>query len=259
MTLGGVSQAERKKRAKEALISVGLKDKINKKPNELSGGQMQRVSIARALAGQPDIILADEPTGALDTDTSESVMKLLKEISKTKLGIMVTHNPDLAYKYSDRIIKMLDGKIIDDSDVYTAYSEEMSEIKYEDIIGKEFRIVFNDGWYTQNADGWFAPANISNYANAYDSEHGITVKIISVLRENADAADSWLGNGIAYSPALTQTILSSNKDSAVAIAQAANTTVDVTTGKTFEQDEQSGSTLPRPGGALLEKSDREKN
>lgn len=115
LTISGVSKKERKKRAIEALKSVGLKDQIYKKPNQLSGGQMQRVAIARALVNNPDIILADEPTGALDTKTSVQVMEILKEISKDKLIIMVTHNPDLAEAYSSRIIKILDGKITDDS------------------------------------------------------------------------------------------------------------------------------------------------
>ncbi len=478
MTLGGISRAERRKRAKEALISVGLESKLNKKPNELSGGQMQRVSIARALAGQPDIILADEPTGALDTETSESVMDLLKEISKTKLVIMVTHNPDLAYKYSDRIIKMLDGKIIEDSnpfdeqeetfletqtiraeekkykkknssmsfltalrlsgknllskkrrttitslaasigiigiavilsvssgmqsyidktmldstsfnyvtisattqeggmgmpmppngetsttlteypenttgiypyeveqtkvikqkldddfisyleeksqdlvvditysynvnlniltkngedyklvsssswgesihnadylaDKYTVlakgdgvttgipsaaneialvvdsynrlstsvldslgivYTEDLAEINYNDLIGKEYRVVYNDGWYTQNAEGWYTSANTANYQTAYEHEKGITVKIVSVLRENKDASASWLSNGIAYSPALTELVLENNKNSAVALAQYENEEVNVTTGKAFSSTSFSGST-----------------
>jgi len=115
LTISGISKKERKKRAIEALKSVGLKDQIYKKPNQLSGGQMQRVAIARALVNNPDIILADEPTGALDTKTSVQVMEILKEISKDKLIIMVTHNPDLAEAYSSRIIKILDGKITDDS------------------------------------------------------------------------------------------------------------------------------------------------
>lgn len=107
MVLGGVSKEERRKRAKDALIAVGLGEKLNKRPNQLSGGQMQRVSIARALVGDSDIILADEPTGALDSETGVMVMELLKEIFKNKLVIMVTHNPNLAYEYSDRIIKTL--------------------------------------------------------------------------------------------------------------------------------------------------------
>jgi len=115
LTLSGVSKSERRKRAKEALEKVGLSSQINKKPSEMSGGQMQRVAIARAIVNNPDIVLADEPTGALDTETSVQVMDILKEISKDRLIIMVTHNPDLAEKYSTRIIKMLDGVITGDS------------------------------------------------------------------------------------------------------------------------------------------------
>ncbi len=115
LTLSGVSRAERKKRAKEALESVGLGDQLYKKPSQLSGGQMQRVAIARALVNNPDIILADEPTGALDTETSVQVMDILREVAKNRLVIMVTHNPDLAETYSTRIIRMLDGLITDDS------------------------------------------------------------------------------------------------------------------------------------------------
>lgn len=119
LTLSGVSKAERKKRAIEALEKVGLGEQIYKKPNQMSGGQMQRVAIARALVNNPDILLADEPTGALDTETSIQIMELLKEISKDRLIIMVTHNPELAKKYSTRIVKLLDGVITDDSDPYT--------------------------------------------------------------------------------------------------------------------------------------------
>ena len=119
LTLSGVSKAERKKRAIEALEKVGLGEQIYKKPNQMSGGQMQRVAIARALVNNPDILLADEPTGALDTETSIQIMELLKEISKDRLIIMVTHNPELAKNYSTRIVKLLDGVITDDSDPYT--------------------------------------------------------------------------------------------------------------------------------------------
>lgn len=115
LTISGVSKKERRKKAIKALEDVGLKEHMHKKPNQLSGGQMQRVAIARALVNDPDIILADEPTGALDTKTSVQVMEILKEISKNKLIIMVTHNPELAQNYSSRIIKILDGKIIEDS------------------------------------------------------------------------------------------------------------------------------------------------
>lgn len=115
LTLSGVSKAERKKRATEALEKVGLADQLNKKPNQMSGGQMQRVAIARALVNNPDILLADEPTGALDSETSVQIMELLKEIAEDRLVIMVTHNPDIAHEYSTRIIKLLDGKVTDDS------------------------------------------------------------------------------------------------------------------------------------------------
>ena len=119
LTLSGVSKDERKERAIEALTKVGLKDHIYKKPNQLSGGQMQRVSIARALVNNPDIILADEPTGALDSETSVQIMEILKEVSKTKLVIMVTHNPELANTYATRIINIKDGKVTSDSNPYT--------------------------------------------------------------------------------------------------------------------------------------------
>lgn len=115
MTLSGVSAEEKRRKALEALEKVGLKEHLHKKPNQLSGGQMQRVAIARALANDPDIILADEPTGALDTDTSIQIMELIKEVAKDKLVIMVTHNPELARDYADRIVEFKDGKIISDT------------------------------------------------------------------------------------------------------------------------------------------------
>ena len=118
LTLSGVSKKERRKRAIDVLKKVGLGDQINKRPNQMSGGQMQRVAIARALVNDPDIILADEPTGALDSETSVQIMNLLKEISRDKLIIMVTHNGELAHEYSTRIIRFLDGKMIDDSNPY---------------------------------------------------------------------------------------------------------------------------------------------
>ncbi|MFC0234177.1 ATP-binding cassette domain-containing protein [Vagococcus entomophilus] len=115
MTLSNVSKREREEKAREALTRVGLKDHLDKKPNQLSGGQMQRVAIARALANNPDILLCDEPTGALDTETSVQIMELIRELSKEKLVIMVTHNPELAHEYADRIIEFADGKIQKDS------------------------------------------------------------------------------------------------------------------------------------------------
>ena len=126
LTLSGVSKTERKERAKAALEKVGLGNQINKKPNQMSGGQMQRVAIARALVNNPEILLADEPTGALDSETSVQVMDLLKEISKDRLVIMVTHNPELADEYSTRIIRLVDGKIVNDSNPYDSSEEEKS-------------------------------------------------------------------------------------------------------------------------------------
>lgn len=129
LTISGVGKSERKKRAIEALQKVGLGDQLNKKPNQMSGGQMQRVAIARALVNDPDILLADEPTGALDSKTSVQVMEILKEISKDRLIIMVTHNPELAKKYSSRIVKLLDGKIIDDSNPYKSSEEDVKKAR----------------------------------------------------------------------------------------------------------------------------------
>ena len=129
LTISGVSKEERKRRAKEALEKVGLGDQLNKKPNQMSGGQMQRVAIARALVNDPDILLADEPTGALDSQTSEQVMEILKEISKDRLIIMVTHNPNLAEKYSSRIIRLLDGNITDDTNPYHASEKDIEKAK----------------------------------------------------------------------------------------------------------------------------------
>lgn len=132
LTLSGVSKAERRRRAKEALEKVGLGDQLNKKPNQMSGGQMQRVAIARALVNDPDILLADEPTGALDSETSLQIMELVKEIAKDRLVIMVTHNPDLANDYATRIVKLVDGKIKSDSDPF-----EPSENKDEKVEEKK--------------------------------------------------------------------------------------------------------------------------
>ena len=134
LTIGGISKKDRKERAIKALDEVGLKDQIHKKPNQLSGGQMQRVAIARALVNNPDIILADEPTGALDTKTSVQVMDILKKISKEKLIIMVTHNPELAEKYSSRIIRILDGVITEDSN--PIQDNEKEEPKETNKIGR---------------------------------------------------------------------------------------------------------------------------
>ena len=124
LTISGVSKSERRKRAKEALEKVGLGDQLHKKPNQMSGGQMQRVAIARALINNPDILLADEPTGALDSETSIQVMEILKEIAKDKLVIMVTHNPELAEQYATRIVRIKDGQLTGDSDPYEPDKED---------------------------------------------------------------------------------------------------------------------------------------
>ena len=127
LTVSGVSKAERRRRAVEALEKVGLGDQLNKRPNQMSGGQMQRVAIARALVNDPDILLADEPTGALDTENSIQIMEILKEIARTKLVIMVTHNPELAKDYATRIIRISDGKLTSDSDPFTPEKEQAAE------------------------------------------------------------------------------------------------------------------------------------
>jgi putative ABC transport system permease protein len=127
LSLAGISKSERRKRASDALVSVGLADKLKKKPSELSGGQMQRVAIARSLVNNPSVVLADEPTGALDTDTGLQVMEVLKKVAQDRLVIMVTHNPQLAETYSTRIIKILDGKIVDDSNPLSA--EELAKFQ----------------------------------------------------------------------------------------------------------------------------------
>lgn len=134
LTLSGVSKAERRRRAKEALEKVGLGNQLNKRPNQMSGGQMQRVAIARALVNDPDILLADEPTGALDSETSIQIMELVKEIAKDRLVIMVTHNPELAEKYSTRIVKLLDGHIVGDSDPFDPAKEPAhSEVRKSEV------------------------------------------------------------------------------------------------------------------------------
>ena len=136
LTLSGVSKAERRQRAKEALQKVGLGDQLHKKPNQMSGGQMQRVAIARALVNNPDILLADEPTGALDTTTSVQIMDLLREVASDRLVIMVTHNPELAAEYSTRIVRLSDGLVIDDSNPYEGDEKPKVETSSEPVAKK---------------------------------------------------------------------------------------------------------------------------
>ncbi|MDR0914663.1 MAG: ABC transporter ATP-binding protein/permease [Oscillospiraceae bacterium] len=133
LTISGISRKQRRKRAKEALEQVGLGEQLHKKPNQMSGGQMQRVAIARALVNDPDILLADEPTGALDSETSVQVMELLKEVAKDRLVVMVTHNSELADQYATRIIKLHDGKIVDDSDPFEVEATELAKPKHKNM------------------------------------------------------------------------------------------------------------------------------
>ena len=144
LTLSGIGKKERRERAIEALTKVGLADKIKNRPNQLSGGQMQRVAIARALVNDPEIVLADEPTGALDTESSVQIMELLKEISKDKLIVMVTHNPELAEKYSTRIVRLLDGRVQSDTMPFDGKLEEApkKDVAYEDPKSKKKRMSF---------------------------------------------------------------------------------------------------------------------
>lgn len=133
LTISGISREERRRRARQALDEVGLGEQLHKKPNQMSGGQMQRVAIARALVNNPDILLADEPTGALDTETSVQVMELLKEVAKDRLVVMVTHNPELAEEYATRIVKLKDGRIMDDSDPYEIDACEVREPEHKNM------------------------------------------------------------------------------------------------------------------------------
>ena len=136
LTLSGISRKERRARAVEALRQVGLGNQLRKRPNQMSGGQMQRVAIARALVNDPDILLADEPTGALDTQTSTQIMEILHRISKNKLIIMVTHNPELAQQYSNRIIRVLDGRVVDDSNSFQIPAQEPADPQVQSIKQK---------------------------------------------------------------------------------------------------------------------------
>lgn len=133
LTISGIGKTERRERARRALEQVGLGDQVHKKPNQLSGGQMQRVAIARALVNDPDIVLADEPTGALDSDTSVQVMELLREVAKDRLVVMVTHNPELADAYATRIVKLRDGKIREDSDAFEVQGMDMQEPEHKNM------------------------------------------------------------------------------------------------------------------------------
>ena len=208
LTIGGVSKRERRKRAKKALADVGLKEQMHKKPNQLSGGQMQRVAIARALVNDPDIILADEPTGALDTKTSVQVMEILKKISKDKLIVMVTHNPELAESYSSRIIRIVDGVITEDSN--PPEKDELKEKNNNDKIGKAsmklwtaFRLSLNNLLTKKGRTALVAVAgsigiigialvqSVSNGFQAYVDqiqEDALTSYPLAIMQETTDVA-----------------------------------------------------------------------
>ncbi len=150
LTISGIKRSERKRRAKQALEQVGLGDQLHKRPNQMSGGQIQRVAIARALVNDPDILLADEPTGALDTETSIQVMNLLKEVAKDRLVVMVTHNPELAEEYANRIVKLRDGKIISDTNPYEVDETKLEPVTYKNMgkssmsFGTSLSLSFNN-------------------------------------------------------------------------------------------------------------------
>ena len=133
LTISGISKSQRKQRAREALARVGLGEQVHKKPSQLSGGQMQRVAIARALVNNPDIVLADEPTGALDSETSIQVMELLQEVAKDRLVVMVTHNPELAEEYATRIVNLRDGQIRSDTNPYQVDEKALKEPEHKNM------------------------------------------------------------------------------------------------------------------------------
>ena len=133
LTISGISKSERREKALKALEEVGLREQAHKKPNQMSGGQMQRVAIARALVNDPDILLADEPTGALDSETSVQVMDLLQEVAKKRLVVMVTHNPELAEEYATRIVKVKDGNIIDDSNPFVVDASAVGQEQHKNM------------------------------------------------------------------------------------------------------------------------------
>ncbi len=150
LTISGIGRKERRDRAKKALVAVGLGDQFHKKPNQMSGGQMQRVAIARALINDPDILLADEPTGALDSETSVQVMELLKEVAKDRLVVMVTHNPELAEDYANRIVKLRDGKIIDDSNPYEVDETVLEAPKHKNMGKSSMSLLTSFGLSLRN-------------------------------------------------------------------------------------------------------------
>ncbi len=210
LTISGISKSERKKRAIEALKKVGLGDQIHKKPNQMSGGQMQRVAIARALINNPDILLADEPTGALDSETSIQVMELLKEIAKDKLVILVTHNPELAEQYATRIVRVKDGNIVSDSDPFNppevketvkAKKKRVSmsfftavSLSFNNLLTKKGRTLLTSFAGSIGIIGialiLSLSAGINNYINAVQEET-LSSYPISILKETTDMSGAF--------------------------------------------------------------------
>ena len=205
LTLSGVSRAERRRKAIEALEKVGLSDQLNKRPSQMSGGQAQRVAIARAIVNDPEIILADEPTGALDTETSVQVMEILRKIADDRLVIMVTHNPDLAEKYSDRIIRLLDGALVGDTDPYTEPAPDPTpkkapkkpsmsfftalSLSFNNLLTKKGRTFLTSFAGSIGIIGIALVASITAGVNAYIDrvqEDALTSYPIEILEENVD-------------------------------------------------------------------------
>ncbi|MFJ5789897.1 ATP-binding cassette domain-containing protein [Lysinibacillus sp. NPDC093197] len=201
MTLSGVNSAERRNRAKEVLIKVGLENHLYKKPNQLSGGQMQRVAIARALVNNPEIILADEPTGALDTETSVQIMELIKEIAKEKLVIMVTHNPELAEEYSNRIIQFSDGQIKNDSHPYrevegsSDYQLKKTSMSFLTALKSSGRNVITKKWRT-GLTAFASSVGIIGVALVLALSNGFSEKISEYESEMLSGFPITVSNGV---------------------------------------------------------------
>ncbi|MBE6933461.1 MAG: ABC transporter ATP-binding protein/permease [Ruminococcaceae bacterium] len=213
LTISGFSRSERRKKAKQVLEDVGLGDQLHKKPNQLSGGQMQRVAIARALVNDPDILLADEPTGALDTETSLQVMELLKQVAKDRLVVMVTHNPDLAEAYATRIVRLRDGKITDDSDPYQPETYEKPQhrnlgrafmsfgtalnLSFQNLRSKKARTILTAFAGSIGIIGIGLILSLSNGVNNYitDIQRDTMTSYPIIIEEQAMDFSSLIGNG----------------------------------------------------------------
>ncbi len=197
LTISGIGRKERRERAKKALAEVGLGDQLHKKPNQMSGGQMQRVAIARALINDPDILLADEPTGALDSETSVQVMELLKEVAKDRLVVMVTHNPELAEDYANRIVKLRDGKIIDDSNPFEVDEKALEAPKHKNMGKSSMSLFTSFGLSLRNLftkkgrtllTSFAGSIGIIGIALIYAVSHGLTAYINTVQEDTLSSS-----------------------------------------------------------------------